>query len=383
MSKSVKRVLYIDHTPFAGGAQLVLAQHIQELDRQHFDPYVICSNTVPELIDKYKAAGALVEVIQFPRLRGFSPIAIGQFVQAIRRVRHIIHHHQINLVVSNTTRASYVATLATWKTNTPVIWWVRDFLYPRLLFKLLRPMVAKVIFVSKAVQAAYMTTNDPKAKVVYVASSMYKQLPQVRQAQIVAEKQRWGITQDEIVVGFMGRLVADKGVEEVVAAARLVRQAKGKVKFLIVGTGKNQMNNVEDATRRLIAQQGLESTVIMTGYQSNEPLYYSLFDIFVLPTRDGEPFATSVIQAMMAGNAVIGSSAGGTPELVVNRETGLLFDPRNASQLAQAITTLAKDTSLRHKLAQTGKQRVLQYHREETVTDQIEDIFKQVLKPRG
>ena len=113
MSKTVKRLLYVDHTPFAGGAQLVLAEHITELDRLRFDPYIVCSDTVPELLDKYAAAGALVKVVEFPRLRGFGLAAGWKFIQVIRYVRHIIKKEKIDLVISNTTRASYVATIAT------------------------------------------------------------------------------------------------------------------------------------------------------------------------------------------------------------------------------------------------------------------------------
>ena len=215
-----------------------------------------------------------------------------------------------------------------------------------------------------------------------MASSIYKQLPHITPNQIKTEKKRWGITDNELVVGFMGRLVADKGVEEVLEAARILRQSKPKVKFLIVGTGKNQMNDVEGLLHQRIGEYGLKDMVVLTGYQNDEPLYYSLFDIFVLPTRDGEPFATSVVQAMMAGKAVIGSNAGGTPELVEDGVTGLLFEPRSASKLADAIQKLVADVSLRRTLAQTGQKRVLQYHREEVITDQVEAIFDQVLSAK-
>ena len=379
MSKAAKRLLYVDHTPFAGGAQLVLAEHITELDRQRFDPYIACSDTVPELIDKYAAAGALVKVIEFPRLRGFGLTTGWKLIQAIRQVRHIIKTEKIDLVVSNTTRASYVATMATIGTNASLVWWVRDFLYPRQLFRLLSRFPVKIIFVSKAIQAAYLSPGDPRAEVVYVASSIYKQLPHITSNHLKTEKEQWGITDKELVVGFMGRLVADKGVEEVLEAAKILHQSDSKVKFLIVGTGKNQMNDVEELLKQRITEHDLGDTVILTGYQNNEPLYYSLFDIFVLPTRDGEPFATSVVQAMMAGKAVIGSNAGGTPELVEDGVTGLLFEPRSASKLADAIHKLVTDAPLRQTLAQAGQERVLQYHREEVVTDQVEAIFDQAL----
>lgn len=383
MNNHLTKILFVDHTPFAGGAQLVLADHIRELNRQHFDPYIVCSDIVPELVDKYTAAGALVKIAEFPRLRGFKFGAAWQFLRVVSDVRKIILENNIDLVVSNTTRASYIVTLATLGTRVPVIWWVRDFLYPKMLFSLLQPFVAKTLYVSKAIQLTYVDADNAKAEVVYVANTIYKQLPGITASNIKAEKKRWGIKDNDIVVGYMGRLVADKGVEDVLEAANLLRDTHPNLKFLIVGTGKNQMNDVEKDLHQFIKENNLEESVILTGFQSNEPLYYSLFDIFVLPTRDGEPFATSVVQAMMAGKAVIGTRAGGTPELVVNNVTGLLFTPRQVQELSEAINKLVSDKQLRDKIASEGKKRVLQYHREEVVTDQIESIYNKVVKSGG
>src|SRR5690606_10651791 len=131
MPKSIINILFVDHTPFIGGAQLVLADHIAELDRRQFSPYVACTDAIPELIERYKSAGAIVDTVDMARLRGKNPLVLWHFFRSVRQLKALIKRNEIDLVVSNTTRASYIATIAVLGQKTPLIWWVRDVLYPK------------------------------------------------------------------------------------------------------------------------------------------------------------------------------------------------------------------------------------------------------------
>jgi glycosyltransferase involved in cell wall biosynthesis len=224
-----------------------------------------------------------------------------------------------------------------------------------------------------------MPLEDPQGEVVYVASNLYQKLATISANDVAQERNRWKLDSDDVVVGFMGRLVSEKGAEELIGAAKELQASYPKLKYLIVGTGKGQMHNVEEELHNLVKSQGLDNVVKFAGYQTNEALYYSLFDIFVLTTRDFEAFATTVVQAMMAKKPVIGTDAGGTRELVENEVTGLLIKPEDSGALAKALCQLMDDVTLRDKLAKAGNERVLQYHREEIVTDQVEAIFNEIL----
>jgi glycosyltransferase involved in cell wall biosynthesis len=373
-----RQILFVDHTPFAGGGQLVLAEHIAELNKQQFSPHIACTNTVPELVDRYRQAGAVVHIIDMPRLRGISYRVPWQLWRTVRQLRQLIRSQHIALVVANTTRASYFVTLALWGTRVPSIWWVRDFLYPRRLFKWLRSKPKKVIYVSKAVRDFYVSAEDPQAVVLYVASNLYKQLAAITSQHIASQLGIYDLTGHQ-VIGFMGRLVAEKGPEDVVAAMMMLTKEYPNVRLLLVGTGKNQQHDVETSLHQLVKQQRLEQVVLFAGYQADEALYYSLFDIFVLATRDGEPFATSVVQALMAGAAVVGTNIGGTPELIEDGHTGLLYSPGNVVALAKAIRKLLDQPQLMASLARDGQKRVLQYHREEQLARQAEAVYLDVL----
>lgn len=379
MSSKPTTILFVDHTPFAGGAQLVLADHIAELDKAQFRPLVACTDTVPWLIERYQRAGAKVIVLDMPKLRGGRVRTLIDMARTIKNLRKLIRTHSVDIVVSNTTRASYLASIAVIATNAKLIWWVRDFLYPKLLFSILKFLPSRIICVSQAIKQHYMSSNDSKGEVIYVANSLYRSLPAITPEQIQNEKKRWGIEPESVVIGFMGRLVAEKGAEDVVKAVAGVAKTHSQIKLLVIGSGKDQMHDVEEDLHRYVRNAALSDVVAFTGYQDNEALYYSMLDIFILATRDREPFATSVVQAMMAGCAVIGTNAGGTPELVTHEQTGLLYKPGNVDDLAVQIKRLLDDRPLRKKLSVSGQNYVLQYHREELITDQLEQVYRQIL----
>lgn len=370
----MKRILFVDHTPFVGGAELVLAEHIRHLDRGRFTPLVACTPTVPSLLELYRSVGAELHLTPLPRLRGKSPLILPRLLHAAWRLRRLVRREGVDVVVSNTSRAAYIASLALVGTGIPLVWWVRDFLYGRKWFRLLGRAPERVVCVSRAIRDHYGGADDGRFAVVYVGNSIYRQFGEVAPERVRSERARWGLEPDDVVVGFMGRLVAEKGVEDVVAAVERVHRKHPRVKLLVVGTGSNQEGDVEAKVRREVEERGL-SFVTFAGYQADEALYYQAFDIFVLGTRTGEPFATSVVQAMMAGKPVVATATGGTPEIVRDHETGLLVPPGSPDEMARAFEELVEDPELARRLAEAGRDHALRHNREEQTTGEVEALY--------
>jgi glycosyltransferase involved in cell wall biosynthesis len=377
----MKRILFVDHTPFVGGAQLVIADHIRHLDRSRFTPLMACTPTVPALAERYRAAGAEVFYTPLPRLRVRSPVAVVRLLGAARELRRLMRRERADVVVANTSRAAYVASLAVRGTGVPLVWWVRDFLFGGLAFRLMGGAPARIVCVSQAIRDFYGGAGDPRFEVVYVGSDLYRRAAEVDDERIRAERARWGLSPEDVVVGFMGRLVEEKGVEDVVAAVREVHRTHPRVKLLVVGTGSHQQGDVEARVREAVAVKGL-SYVRFAGYQADEALYYRLFDVFVLATRTGEPYATSVVQAMMAGRPVVGTATGGTPELVRDRETGMLVPPSEPRRMAAALRALLDEPGLAERVAAAGRDYVMANNREEVTTARVERLYDELARGR-
>lgn len=379
--KSIRpaRILLVDHTPFAGGAQLALIGHIRYLDRRRFTPLVACTDRTPQLLKDYRSAGAEVYVIPMQRLKTASPVSLGRLLRSAQVLRRLVRREKVDLVVANSSRAAYVASVAVLGTGVPLIWWVRDFLFGRPLFRLLSPMAQRIIHVSRAIQAHYGQEESGKSVVVYVSSDFHERLTRVDEGRLAEARARWGLKPTDTVVGFMGRLVRDKGPQDLLSAVRLLHDEYPDLKLMLVGTGKGQEGDIEPEMRQLVDEQGL-AHVIMTGYQTDESLYYNLFDIFVLSTREDEPFATSVVQAMMARKPVVATATGGTPEIVFDGETGLLVPPADARSLAKAIRTLLENRELAGRIASAGHEHALRNYRQDAITRRVEQLYLDVVE---
>ena len=108
--------------------------------------------------------------------------------------------------------------------------------------------------------------------------------------------------------------------------------------------------------RAQATQLGLQDQVTFYGSHPNPIEIMSAFDIVVLATEK-ETFGLVLIEAMRSGVAVVGSNAGGVPEIIEDGRSGLLFEPGSASDLADKLERCCTDPDLRIKLAATGKAR--------------------------
>lgn len=154
------------------------------------------------------------------------------------------------------------------------------------------------------------------------------------------------------VVGNIGALVPHKGQRDLVeAAARVVRQVPD-ARFVIAGEGELRPQ-LEQQIRHL----GLEKHVLLTGFRADVLSLLKAFDVFVMSSVT-EGLGTSVIDAMACRRPVVGTRAGGIPELVAEGETGHLVPVGDVAAMAAAIVALLKDPARRARFGDAGRARV-------------------------
>src|SRR5690606_37587976 len=112
-----------------------------------------------------------------------------------------------------------------------------------------------------SVQEWYLSPQDSKGVVLYVASNLYQELEQVSQDRVDTERSYYGLAPDHVVVGFMGRLVEEKGPQDVIVAAARLFDAYPNLHVLVVGSGSNQENNIESALHEEVMHLGLSDRV--------------------------------------------------------------------------------------------------------------------------
>ena len=179
-------------------------------------------------------------------------------------------------------------------------------------------------------------------------------------------------------VGNIGALVAHKGQRYLVDAAPAVVRALPDTHFLIFGEGE-----LRPALTRQIKHLGLEHRVSLAGFRPDIlPLLKGL-DLFVMSSIT-EGLGTSILDAMAASKAVVGTTAGGIPEAVEHGVTGLLVPPHNAGALAEAILRLLTDESLRRRMGEAGLARVRERFNVERMVDETLAVYARVAgRPRA
>lgn len=183
-----------------------------------------------------------------------------------------------------------------------------------------------------------------------------------------------GIGDDEVIVGMVGRMVAEKGYREVFEAARIVRSRFPNARFLAVGE--------PDASKEDAIGSGEMSAasadVIFAGWRSDVRDVLSIMDVFVLASwREGMP--RSAIEAAASGLPLVLTNIRGCREVVRDGVEGLLVPPRDHVALAHAICRLVGEGELRAVMGKRARERAEERFDERQVVARVLDVYRELL----
>lgn len=157
---------------------------------------------------------------------------------------------------------------------------------------------------------------------------------------------------NRFVVGMMGRIEYYKGQHVLFDALAILHQQNLQPFVVMAGAVMDQA--YFNGLTRQIQAQGFANDVKYVGISQELDKLMSCCDVVVLTTYC-ETFGLVLVEAMRVGTAVIGTNAGGVPEIIKHNETGMLFEPGNARQLAGCLIALHDDKAQREKIAAAGK----------------------------
>ncbi len=176
---------------------------------------------------------------------------------------------------------------------------------------------------------------------------------------------------------YAGQVVRHKGVHTAIEAMDKLVNSKGidQITLTLVGSGHP---DYEAFLRDLVEKKRLQDYVIFHEPVSKDKMTVILeqFDILIFPSIYEEPLARITQEAMVSGLVVIGTTTGGTKEILRDGKTGLTFAPEDADGLAEQITRLKLDPDLCGDLSQAGRQAVLENFTLDKMVEEIEDYLK-------
>jgi glycosyltransferase involved in cell wall biosynthesis len=191
-----------------------------------------------------------------------------------------------------------------------------------------------------------------------------------------ARKRTWHIPPDAVVIGFVGRIVRDKGIHELGAAWRALRVRYPNLHLLLVGDAE-PTDPIDAQTDSMLRR---DERVHRTGHQDDVAPLYAMMDLFVMPSyREG--FGVSNVEAAALSVPVVATRIPGCVDSVADGTTGTLVPPRNAEALTEAIVRYLDDPGLRRLHGEAGRRRVLAEFVPPRIWSELAGLYRSVLHP--
>jgi glycosyltransferase involved in cell wall biosynthesis len=282
----------------------------------------------------------------------------------IFKLAEIINKNEIRVVHGQGARAEFYARLASklsgksWyvsATAAPVrgfnISGTRKRIY-QLLDDFSGRFVARFIAVSEAQKEKMIKERHiPAEKVIKIYNGIEMEGYLCDRDAGLKIRREFGLKEDDILIGAIGRLVWEKGFEYLIQSIPDVLKVHSNVKFLIVGEG-----SLKEGLKAQGAGFKVNDHLVFTGFRNDIKEILSAIDILVIPSiLEGFPMIT--LEGMAMAKPIIASSIDGITEQITDGETGLLVPSRDANALANAINRLINELDLALRLGMNARQR--------------------------
>ncbi|MFA6186032.1 MAG: glycosyltransferase family 4 protein [Phycisphaerae bacterium] len=234
----------------------------------------------------------------------------------------------------------------------------------RILLRLLHRNADVFIAVSKttAKWLGELNIPDEKIKIVYNAVNSSEFNPE-KQSQKEARK-ILGVKSDAIVIGFVGRLVFDKGADLLIEAMSILKKRNIPCMLVLAGEGSQKQH-----LQRLTADMGLDECVTFLGFRKDVATFIAACDIGVVPSRF-EPFGIVALEFMQMKAPMVCSGVDGLAEFIEDGNTALVSSPNMPANIAESIEKLIREPALRRVIAENAYKHVQQF----SVAKQVEAI---------
>ena len=343
-----------------GGTERQVAEMARALDRSRFRPHVAC---FADGVRGQELRDAGIPVLQLPLTSFFSPQALRQALRLGRYLRE----HQIEIVHAFDYPLSCFGIPTARVAGSPVVLSSqrgdRELNPPfyRGLQRVTDHMVDGIVVNCEAMRRHLVEDECVARGLIHlcyngVDTERFHVLPK-----------REG---EPLVIGIVSMLRPEKGLDTLLEAFARVKDLDPSMRLLLVGSGSEQ-----EALQARVQALGIAGRCTFEPATNDVAGWLRRIDIFVLPSLS-EALSNALMEAMACGCAAIASRVGGNPELVVDGETGLLFEKQDVAGLAARLGLLIKDTEQRRRLAQAGARMIAEKMSIASSARRMEEIYE-------
>jgi len=330
-----------------------------------------------EYVDGLRKAGYRVETLSITR--GLNPI---KHLYSIWIIFWFLRREQFDIIHVHTPIAALLGRIAAWLCGVPLVVYTAHGFYfhdkmpyaKKMFYVLLERFAGRftdLLFTQSSEDAKVAVSERimPSDQVFVIGNgvdvSRFSFNGSLTDNNI---KNKMDISDNHFVVGMVGRQVKEKGVLELLSAARFLINKYDDISFIIVGDqlDSDHAEGVKAITDQTKSELG--DRLVLTGMRSDIPQLLSIMDVFALPSwREGMP--RTIIEAMMMSLPVVATDIRGSREEVIDDETGLLVPIQNAKALTKAIEILYHDREKCYAMGKAGRSRAVSLFDESKVVD--------------
>lgn len=381
------RLLRITTVPIS--LKLLLAGQLNYFRQKKFDVLAVSAEG-PEILHE-KIDGVPHQEIPFTRK--ITPL---QDLACLIQLIIVINNFKPDIIHTHTPKAGILGMLAGWICRVPVrmhtvaglpLMEKKGFTRKLLVFvENLTYWCATHVFPNSSglkefIESEISTT--PKLKVIGKGSSngidtFYFHRRENVEREALAIRRQHGIGPDDLVFSFVGRVVRDKGISELVEAFQRTCERFGstrKIFLLVVGPLEQELDPLNADDLHFLTE---DDRVVLAGYKPDVRPWIAASDVFVFPSyREG--FPNVVMQACCLEVPCIVSDINGCNEIISHNQTGFIVKPKNANELQGAMVALALDDEKRKQMARAAREYVCGNFDNRYVWDEINKEYEKAL----
>ena len=380
------KILHIHTMPIISGSGINTFLSMRGMDRRRFDSELLCAPGGP-LIDLVRDTNMRVKTLK-SLVQPLHPI---KDLLALIKMTFFLKHHPYHIVHTHNSKAGFLGRLAAKLAGTPVIvHTVHGFAFHdqepswrQNLFRTLERLASrwcdKMIFISQPLidwGLRERVVSENKTVKIYSGIELDRFSPVSEEAK-TRTREKWGIDQNERVIGIVSKLWEGKGHLDLIDAFKTIREQINNARLVIVGEGYLYEHLVKRVERL-----GLKDAVLFTGFQSDVSEIIATFDVSALPSHF-EGMGRVLLEAMAMEKPVVASRVGGIPDLVQHGTNGFLVPPGDQEELAEALIKTLNDKGLAEKMGKAGRKMISENFSADHMAKSIEELYCSLLTTKG
>jgi glycosyltransferase involved in cell wall biosynthesis len=385
------RIAFFHQSADLYGSDKVLLDLVTALRaRGVVDPFVLlpCAGPLAVALERADVPVSFIPIFKIART-DVSAAGLLRFLReapgTLAAIDAALDGRSIDLVHSNTL-AVLAGAIWAHRRGIPHVWHVheiirRPWFARKFLPLLVRVLSEKVICNSRATQE-WLLSEQPKlarrSMVIWNGVSPPKTLDTAASTRLSSAIRVAGC---DVVIGLVGRINRWKGHVLLIEAAEILA-LRGLTDFSVVFVGSPVagQEHHRQALEDRIAKSPISRRISLLDFHEDIWPIWNAIDICCVPSTEPEPFGLVAVEAMALGKAVVAARHGGLPEIIDHCGTGLLFQPNNAVELADALSSLILDRPLRARMGAAARQMVALKFSAEEMSGALSACYRSVLR---